>query len=165
MLVLALISPVAAALAAQQPGVLDLVGGMRERAADLAAVSLGNAAGVRGALGGEGALHLGEQRQEQERDAAHALVCRVDRQRVGQGADGNAAPGEVVDEVEDVADVAAEPVQGVHDNHVGCGTPLPAPTRRAASRSGAWIPYGAAIMGVRQLAPARAEPAVPTPRR
>jgi hypothetical protein len=31
--------------------------------------------------------------------------------------------------------------------------------------SGAWIPHGVAIMGVRQLAPARAEPAVPTPRR
>ena len=36
------------------------------------------------AFGGEGAFHLGEQRQEQERDAAHALVGGIDRQRVGQ---------------------------------------------------------------------------------
>jgi len=76
------------------------------------------AVGVGGALGGEGALHLGEQRQEQESDAAHALAGGADRQRVGQGPDADAASGEVVDEVEDLAEVAADPVQGVHDDRV-----------------------------------------------
>ena len=67
---------VAFALAAEQAGVLDLVGGMRDRAASLAAVGLGDAAGVRRPLGGEGSLHLGEQRQEQERDTSHTVVGR-----------------------------------------------------------------------------------------
>jgi hypothetical protein len=71
----------------QQASVLDLVSRVRERPVDLAAVGLCDAAGVRG---DEGPLHLGEQRQEQERDAAHPVVGRVDRQRVGQGADADA---------------------------------------------------------------------------
>ena len=78
----------------------------------------GDGAGMGGAFGGEGAFHLGEQRQQQEGDAAHALVGSVDRQRVGQGPDTDAAPGKVVDEVEDFAQVAADPVQGVHHDRV-----------------------------------------------
>ena len=42
----------------------------------------------------------------------------VDRQRVGQRADADALPGEVMDEVEDFAQVAAEPVEGVGDDGV-----------------------------------------------
>lgn len=58
----------------EQPGVLDLVGRVWEGAAGLAAVDLGDGAGVRGPLGGEGALHLAEQRQQQERDPAHTCA-------------------------------------------------------------------------------------------
>jgi len=63
-----------------------------------------------GPLGGEGPFHLGEQRQQQERDTAHALLGGVDRQRVGERADADAPLGQVVDEVEDLAEVAADPV-------------------------------------------------------
>jgi hypothetical protein len=87
-------------------------------AADVPIAGFGHGAGVGGALGGEGALHLGEQRQEQEGDAAHALVGGVDRQRVGQGPDVDAASGEAVDEVEDLAEVAADAVEGMHDDRV-----------------------------------------------
>jgi hypothetical protein len=57
-----------------------------------------------------------EWREQQERDAAHALVGGVDRQRVGQGAHADAAFGEVMHEVEDLAQVAAEPVEGVQND-------------------------------------------------
>jgi hypothetical protein len=41
--------------ALEQPRVLDLVGGMGDRPADLAARGFGHSAGVGGAFGGEGA--------------------------------------------------------------------------------------------------------------
>ena len=82
---------------------------------------LGHGAGVGGALGAEGTFHLGEQRQQQEGDAAHALAGGVDRQRVGQGPDVDAAGGEVVDEVEDLAEVAADTVPGVCTTMVSSG--------------------------------------------
>ena len=104
--------------ALEQPRVLDLVGGMGDRPADLAARGFGHSAGVGGAFGGEGAFHLGEQGQQQEGDPAHALIGRVDRQRVSQGPHPDAPPGEVVHEVEDLAQVAADPVQGVHHDRV-----------------------------------------------
>jgi hypothetical protein len=72
--VFALISPKLLSWARSSRAYSIVSAGWREGAADLAAVGLSDAAGVRGPLGGEGALHLGEQRQEQERDAAHALV-------------------------------------------------------------------------------------------
>jgi hypothetical protein len=73
---------------------------------------------VRGPLGGEDALHLGEQGEEQECDAAQALVGGVDRQRVRKGSHPDVLVRQVVDEVEDLAQVAAEPVEGVHDDGV-----------------------------------------------
>ena len=73
---------------------------------------------VSGPFGGVGPLHLREQGQQQERDAGHALAAGVDRQRVSQRPHPDAAPGEVVDEVEHLAQVAAEPVEGVHHDRV-----------------------------------------------
>ncbi|WP_344242598.1 hypothetical protein [Actinocorallia libanotica] len=51
---------------------------MGEGPADVAAGGLGDGVGAGGTLGGEGAFHLGEQRQQQEGDAAHAFVGGVD---------------------------------------------------------------------------------------
>jgi hypothetical protein len=81
-------------------------------------VGFGDGAGMGGPFGGEGPFHLGEQRQQQESDPCHAFVGGVDRQRVGKRADADAAFGKVVDEVEDFAEVAADPVKGVHHDHV-----------------------------------------------
>jgi hypothetical protein len=89
-----------------------------KRSADVPVVGLGDGAGVAGAFGGEGPFHLGEQRQQQEGDPAHALIGGVDRQRVGQRAHADAAFGQVVDEVQHLAEVAADPVQGVHHDRV-----------------------------------------------
>ena len=47
---------------------------------------------------------------QQGRDAASPLVGGVDRQRVG-GTDADPAPGEVMDEVQDLAEGAADPVR------------------------------------------------------
>jgi hypothetical protein len=103
------------ALAFQQLGKFDLSAGwaVGQGAARAAVVGLGDGPGMGGALGGEGAFHLGEQGQKKERDAPHALVGGVDRQRVGQRAYADAALGEVVDEVEDLAEIATKPVEGV----------------------------------------------------
>jgi hypothetical protein len=90
--------PEAATLGREQPGVLDLAGAVGQGAADATVPGFGGRAGVGGAFGGEGAFHLGEQRQEQECGAAHALGGGADRQRVGQRPDADAAPGEVVHE-------------------------------------------------------------------
>src|SRR5262249_49461564 len=65
-----------------------------------------------------GAFHLREQRQEQERDAAHALVGGVDRQRVGEGTYADAPLGQVVNKVQDFAQVPPQSVQCVYDNRV-----------------------------------------------
>jgi hypothetical protein len=73
---------------------------------------------VRGPLGAEGPFHLGEQGQEHERDAGHALAGGVDGGTGRRWTDADAPLGEVVDEVEDFAEIAAEPVQGVHDDRV-----------------------------------------------
>jgi hypothetical protein len=100
-----------AALVPEEAGVLDFLGRVGDGPADVTVPGFGDGAGVGGAFGGEGAFHLGEQCQEQEGDAARAVVGGTDRQRVGQGPDADAAPGEVVDEVEDLAEVAADPVQ------------------------------------------------------
>ena len=116
--VLAAIWPSEFALAAEEAGVLDLLFGVGDGPADLPSGGFGDGAGVRGALGGEGAFHLREQGQQQEGDAAHALVGGVDRQRVGQGPHADAAAGQVVHEVEDLAQVAADPVEGVHHDRV-----------------------------------------------
>jgi hypothetical protein len=92
---------------------------MGERPADVAAFGLGDRVGVGGAFGGEGAFHLGEECEQQERDAAHAFVRGVDRQRVGEGPYADAAACEVVHEVEErvveLAMIAFESVTSVGD--------------------------------------------------
>ncbi len=65
------------------------------------ALGFGDGAGVGGALGGEGAFHLGEQSEQPEGDAAHAFVGGVDRLRVSQVAHADAARAKIVYEVED----------------------------------------------------------------
>ena len=89
--VLAAIWPRVLPFGLEESGVLDLVFGVGDGPADAPAGGFGDGAGVGGAFGGEGAFHLGEQRQQQEGDAAHAFVGGVDRQRVGQGAHADAA--------------------------------------------------------------------------
>ncbi|QIS23727.1 hypothetical protein [Nocardia terpenica] len=64
------------ALTAQQPRVLDLLLVVGDGAADAPARRFGDREGVRGAFGGEGALHLREQRQQQA-----FPVCALDRVR------------------------------------------------------------------------------------
>jgi len=70
--------------------VLDFVGWVGDGAADAPVVGLGTAR----ARAARSAVKV-KQRQEQEGDAAHALVGGADGQRVGQGPDADAAPGEV----------------------------------------------------------------------
>jgi hypothetical protein len=94
---------VAVALAARQPGVLDLVGGVGEGTADLPPGRVGDGAGVGGTLSGEGAFYLGEQGQQQEGDAACALIGGVDGQRVGQGPHSDVFGGQVVQIVQALA--------------------------------------------------------------
>ncbi len=106
------------ALGLQRPGVFDLVGGVGDGPADVPAARFGDGAGVGGALSGEGPFHLGEQREQQGGDAAHALVGAVDGERVGQRADTDAALGQLVHEVQHLAEVTADPVQRVHDDRV-----------------------------------------------
>ena len=95
--VLAAICPRLRPWALEQPGVLDLAGAVGQGAAGATVPGFGDRAGVGGAFGGEDSFHLGEQRQEQECDAAHALGGGADRQRVGQRPDAD-PPGEVVHE-------------------------------------------------------------------
>jgi hypothetical protein len=73
---------------------------------------------VGSAFGGEGAFHPGEQRPQQEGDPACALIRGADRQRVSQRAQPDAPPGQVVHKVEDLTQVTADPVEGVHDDRV-----------------------------------------------
>jgi hypothetical protein len=58
----------------EELGIPDLVGVARDGTADLSAGGLGDGSGVGGAFGCDSGFHLGEQGEEQERDAAHALV-------------------------------------------------------------------------------------------
>jgi hypothetical protein len=74
--------PEAGTLGFEESGVLHRLGGVSNRATDVPVLGLGDRAGVGISFGTEGALHLGEQSQEEEGDATHALVGRVDRQRV-----------------------------------------------------------------------------------
>ena len=92
--------PVFAAIAARlspwalsSPGVLDLLRRMRGGAADTSASLFGDGTGVGSAFGGEGAFHLGEQHEQQHRDAAHALGGGVDPDRVGDRAHPDAGLG------------------------------------------------------------------------
>ena len=90
----------------------------------MAALGIGDGAGVGGEFGGVGAFQLRGLGEHQERDAAHACVGGVDRQRVGQRPYADAAAGDVVDEIQDLAPVAAPPVEDVHDDRVpGPGVP------------------------------------------
>jgi hypothetical protein len=74
----------AVALRMQDPDVLDLVRRVRYGPAHLSAGGSGDRPGVRGALGAEGAFHLGEQRQQAEVDAGHAFVGAASRARPAQ---------------------------------------------------------------------------------
>ncbi len=76
--------------------------------------------GVRGSLQGVGAFHLPEQRQQHDREPGHRVrrVRRIDPDRIGEVTHSHAALCELVDQVESVADGAAEPVQGVHHDHI-----------------------------------------------
>jgi len=67
-----------------QLGVLDLPGGVGDGTAEVPALGFGDGAGMGGPLAGERAFHLGEQGDEQERDAAHPVGGGVDRDRAGQ---------------------------------------------------------------------------------
>jgi hypothetical protein len=57
-----------------------------------------------------------KQGQQQQRDPAHALIRRVDRYRVSQRPHPDAPPGQVMHEVEDLTQVAADPVERVDDD-------------------------------------------------
>jgi len=74
--------PEAGTLGFEESGVLHRLGRVSDWATDVPILGLGDRAGVSSSFGTEGALHLGEQCQQQERDAAHAFVGGVDRQRV-----------------------------------------------------------------------------------
>jgi len=76
--------------------------------------------GVRRPLKGVGALHLSKQRQQHDGEVGHrvAVVGGVDPDRVGEVAHPDAAPGQLMNEVEGVPDGPPQPVQGVHDDHV-----------------------------------------------
>ena len=63
----------------QQSRLLDRGGGVGDGVGDPAARGLGGRAGVGGVFGGEGPFHLGEQRQQEKRDAAHPVVGGVDQ--------------------------------------------------------------------------------------
>ena len=104
------------ALGLEQPGVLNLLGRVADRAADVAAALLGDGAGVGGAFDGEGAFHLGEQGERQERDLARAAgVGGVDPDRVCQRPHTDL---QLVHEVQDLTKVPAEPVEGVDHDRV-----------------------------------------------
>jgi hypothetical protein len=91
----------------QELGVLDGLRWVGPGAADPASLGLGHHAGVRGPLGGEGALHLREQGDQQECDAAYALAGGVDGHRVSEGAHADAPFLQLVEKVEDLAQIAA----------------------------------------------------------
>jgi hypothetical protein len=61
------------------------------------------------------ARSISANRAQQERDAAHTLIDGVDRQRGCEGSNAISAFGEVVDEVEELAEITAGPVEGVDD--------------------------------------------------
>jgi hypothetical protein len=123
-------------LGLQKPGIFDLVRRMGERPADPAAARFGDGTGVGRALSGEGAFHLREQGQQQEGDSPHSLIRGVDGQRVGQRPYSDALLGQLMDEVENLAEVAADPVEGVHDHGVAVhGQGIP--------RCSTWPPQGA----------------------
>jgi len=93
--------------------------------------------GVRGSFQGVGAFHLPEQRQQHDGELGHRVgrVRGVDLDRVGEVTNPDSPLGELVDEVEGVADGATEPVQGVHHDHVAVAgvrqcRPQPGPVRR-----------------------------------
>ncbi len=77
-------------------------------------------AGVGGPLEGVGAFHLPEQREQHDGELSQRIgwVARVDPDRAGQVADPDTALGELVDQVQGVTHRAAQPVQGVHHDHV-----------------------------------------------
>jgi hypothetical protein len=106
------------ALGPERPSMFDLVGGVGDRPANVSAARFGDGAGVSGALGGKGPFHLGEQREQQESDAAHALVGGVDGERIGQRANTDAALGQLVHEVQNLTEVTADPVQSMYNDRV-----------------------------------------------
>jgi len=98
----------------------SLSGSTTGRPADPPALRGRDRPGVRGPLQGVGALHLAEQRQQHDRELRHRVrrVGRVDPDRVGEVAHPDAALGQLVNEVEGVPNGPAQPVQGVHHDHI-----------------------------------------------
>lgn len=85
------------------------------------------------------ALHLGEQRQEQERDAAHTVVGGVDGQWVGKRPNSDLLLGQFVNEIEHLAQLPAESVQGVDDHGVAGAGEDQKPIQPVAVDSGAGL--------------------------
>jgi hypothetical protein len=81
------------------------------------------------------ALATAEQAEKQYGDAAHAFVGRVDGHRVGEGANVDATFGQLVDEVEDLAQVPPEAIESVDDKRVtGAGVDVWTGGRNPSSR-------------------------------
>jgi len=80
----------------------------------------GDRPGVRCPLQGVGAFVLTEQRQQHQRQLCHRIgwVGRVDPDRVSRVPQPDALLGQLVDQVQRVPHRAAQPVQGVHNDHV-----------------------------------------------
>ena len=106
---------------AQRGRWLVAAGGVDEhRPADTPSLGGGDRAGVRGALERVGALHLRKQRQQHHRKLRHRIlrVGRVDPDWVGEVAHPDPPLRELVDQVQRVAHRPAEPIEGVHHDHV-----------------------------------------------
>jgi hypothetical protein len=88
-------------------GVVELGGVDEDGPADAAAFRGRDRSGVRGSL------HLTEQRQQHDRQLRHRIVgvAGVDLDRVGEVADTDLALGELVDQVQGVADRSTKPVE------------------------------------------------------
>lgn len=101
-------------------GVGEFVGVDNRGTANAPAFRGSDGSSVGGALEGVGAFHLAEEGEEDDGELGHRVVgvAGVDLDGVGEVADSDAAFGELVDQVEGVADGAAESVQGVHDDDV-----------------------------------------------
>jgi len=122
---------------AQVHGVSELGRVDQDGPADPPAFRGRDGAGVRGSFQAVGALHLPKQGQQHDRELGHRVrrVGRVDLDRVGQVTHPDAALGELVDRAKRVADGPAEPVQGVHHDHVtGAGEPQHRPQPRPVHR-------------------------------
>ncbi|PTR18045.1 hypothetical protein C8K36_1273 [Rhodococcus sp. OK519] len=93
----------------------DLGFGDHRRAAGAPALRGGDLAGVGGAFEGVGTFHLRGQCQQYDSQLCHRAVrvARVDADRIGEVPHSDSAFAQIVDQVQGVAHVPAEPVEGV----------------------------------------------------